>query len=282
MKKKKTLLFFTLLLLMNISCSEFDNSQDIGIDAVSVADSISYPDLVSDSIIETTATIEKSDSLSTRKYIYLTIDDAPLNGSMYIDSIISSEKIKTSLFVVGNAIDGSSRFSRYYKMLQQNPNIEIYNHSYSHANNRYVDFYKNPELVLEDFDKNQSDFDITHKITRLPGRNLWQIGERKKNYNQTGATSADLLVKNGYKVFGWDVEWNYDAKDYMPKQTIDELVEEIEASYNSSRTFTANHVVLLMHDQMFAKVGEKNDLRELITKLKDNNYCFEYLSAYPE
>ena len=280
MKKKKTFLLFTLLLLMNISCSEFDNSQDIGIDAVS--DSISYSVVVADTIIRTTATLEKCDSMSTRKYIYLTIDDAPLNGSVYIDSIISSEKVKTSLFVVGNAIDGSSRFSRYYKMFQQNPNIEIYNHSYSHANNRYVDFYKNPELVLEDFEKNQSDFNIPHKITRLPGRNLWQIGERKKNYNQTGATSADLLVKNGYKVFGWDVEWNYDAKDYTPKQSIDELVQEIEASYNSSRTFTSNHVVLLMHDQMFAKVDEKNDLRELISKLKEHNYSFEYLSSYPE
>lgn len=246
MKKVNALIFITILLLMNVRCIDNENSLNSDITPIAIPDSIIHP-------IE----IEKVDSLNSQKYVYLAIDDAPLNGSKYIDSIISSKKIKTNLFVVGNAIDGSSKFLKYYNMFQTNLYIEIYNHSYSHANNRYTDFYKNPESVLKDFEKNQTEFNISHKIARLPGRNLWQIGERKKNYQQTGSTSAELLAANGYKIYGWDVEWKYDAKDYTPKQTIDELVKEIENSYNTSRTFTANHVIVLMHDQMFTKVNEK-------------------------
>ncbi len=37
-----------------------------------------------------------------------------------------------------------------------------------------------------------------------------------------------------------------------------------------------------MHDQMFAKANDKNNLGELITKLKDHNFVFEYLTSYPE
>ncbi|NDV58440.1 polysaccharide deacetylase family protein [Bacteroides sp. 519] len=214
--------------------------------------------------------------------MYLTIDDAPLNGSAYIDSIITIEKVKTSLFSVGCSIDGSHRFREYHQKFEENPFIEIYNHSYSHANHRYAAFYQNPEYVLNDFEKNQTSCNIKYKIARLPGRNLWQLGERKKNYKQTGATSAALLVENGYQVFGWDIEWMYNSKDYSPKQSIEELIIEIEQLFERpTLTFTANHVVLLMHNQMFAKVTAQNDLSLLIQKLKECGYRFEYLRKYP-
>lgn len=270
MKNLKILLFSLVVLFINASCAESKNSQN------------PIPDVFPDPILDSIAyAMSEKDSLNPKKYIYLTIDDAPLHGSEYIDSIISQEKIKTNLFLVGNIIDESTRFLKYHKMFQENRYIEIYNHSYSHANNNYLNFYKNPKLVLNDFKKNQSDFNISHKIARLPGRNLWQIGNKKKNYQQTGSTSAKLLAENGYKIFGWDVEWNYNTKNYSPIQSIDALVKEIDSSYDTSRTFTENHVVLLMHNQMFRKVNEKNDLKELINKLKKSNFTFEYLSAYP-
>jgi peptidoglycan/xylan/chitin deacetylase (PgdA/CDA1 family) len=106
------------------------------------------------------------------------------------------------------------------------------------------------------------------------------IGERKKNCRQTGTTSAELLAKNGYEIYGWDVEWKYSPKDYMPEQSVVELIEEIEESCNSSMTFTPNHVVLLIHNQMFGKIHDKNNLQKLIEKLKEKGYTFEYLSAY--
>lgn len=274
MKKFRFLSIFTALLLIAAGCSDTDKNMILDIEP-----DILVPDTT---LAQPEEKKEETKLTDNRKRIYLTIDDAPLKGCEYIDSIVSAEKIKTNIFMVGNGIDGSQRFKKYYEAMAENNYIEIYNHSYSHANNRYAKYYKTPETVLEDFEKNQNDFNISHKIARLPGRNLWHIGDKKKNYKQSGATSAELLAENGYKVFGWDVEWMYDAKDYSPKQTIDELIEEIEKLNNSSGTFAKNQVVLLTHVQMFSKKNEKNDLGELITKLKEKEYEFEYLSAYSE
>jgi len=224
---------------------------------------------------------EKAEALKPGKYIYLTIDDSPLNGSRYIDSVIRITGIKTNIFMVGNPIDGSRRFKRNYELLNENPNVELYNHSYSHANHRYLSYYKKPEEVVADFEKNRIDFNLSHQIARLPGRNLWQVAGKTKNYKQTGAEAAQLLADKGYKIFGWDVEWKY-ASDNTPIQTIDELLEEIETLYTSSATFTQGHIVLLMHDQMFSKINDKNDLEALILKLQENGYVFEYLRQYPE
>ncbi len=237
--------------------------------------------LSTDTIPTLELSIEAIDTLKSGKIIYLTIDDSPLNGSRYIDSIIRVTGVKTNIFLVGHPIRESSRFKKNYELLNDNPYIEIYNHSYSHANHRYLNYYKKPEEVVADFEKNRNDFSLQHPIARLPGRNLWHIAKRTKNVKQTGAEAAQLLVDNGYKIFGWDVEWKYESKDYTPLQTIDELLEEIENIKNTSQTFTRGHIVLLMHDQMFGKINAKNDLETLIYKLKENGYTFEYLRKYP-
>lgn len=278
MKKMHKITPLAMFLFISVSCTETASNLDI--DTATTATTLSNDTTV---LVSATTRQESNspDSLGIKRYIYLTIDDAPLNGSDYIDSIIGHTKVKTNIFLVGNPIDGSYRFRKYYNQMKENPYIAIYNHSYSHANNRYAQYYKYPEHVLNDFEKNQTKFNITHKIARLPGRNLWQVGGRKKNHKQTGGTSAALLAQHGYQIFGWDVEWHYNAKDYTPKQTIEELINEIEEMFNASRTFTSNHIVLLMHNQMFGKANELNNLEELITKLKARNYTFEYLSMYP-
>lgn len=242
---------------------------------VTSADTVAFPDELS------IVCDEINDTLKSGKFIYLTIDDSPLNGSRYIDSVIRVTSVKTSIFMVGHPIDESSRFKKNYELLGSNPYIEIYNHSYSHANHRYLKYYKKPEDVVDDFEKNRIDFKIPYRIARLPGRNLWQIAGKTKNYKQTGAQAAQLLADKGYKIFGWDVEWKYEAKDNTPIQTIDDLLEEIETLYNSSNTFTAGHIVLLMHDQMFSKRNENNDLEKLIRKLQENGFTFKYLRSYP-
>lgn len=237
--------------------------------------------LSADTLAENKRTEEIREFIISGKCIYLTIDDSPLNGSRYIDSVVRDLKVKTNIFLVGNPIDGSKRFKRNYELLNDNPYVDLYNHSYSHAYHRYLSYYKKPEQVVDDFEKNRMDFNLRYRIARLPGRNLWQIAGKTKNYKQTGAEAAQLLADKGYQIFGWDVEWKYDAKDNSPLQTIEELVEEIEHLYKESHTFTEGHIVLLMHDQMFSKINEKNDLGILIRKLKDQGYRFEYLRAYP-
>ncbi|MDL2221786.1 polysaccharide deacetylase family protein [Parabacteroides sp. OttesenSCG-928-N08] len=238
-----------------------------------------------DSIVSGIDSIETGLAVDTllpkRGYIYLTIDDSPLHGSRYVDSVIRAAGVTANIFLVGHTIHSSSIFKRNYELLKRNPLIEIYNHSYSHANHKYRNYYKNPTAVVADFEKNRSDFDITELIARLPGRNLWQVNDKKKNYKQTGAEAAELLSQKGYNIFGWDIEWEYDAKDYTPLQTIEELLKEIDTLYDNSNCFTPDHIVLLMHDQMFSKKTENNDLGMLIRKLQERGYRFESLRSYP-
>ena len=272
MKTFKNILLIILGITIIVSCTKAILSPGTtgeSVTAIPPADSISY----------NKDSIDIKKTLTSGKYIYLTIDDAPLNGSRYIDSVISATKVKTNIFMVGDPIHKSGKFKNYHEMLKKNRYIELYNHSYSHANHKYSSYYKNPEQVVSDFDKNMKEFHLHHNIARLPGRNLWQLGDRKKNYRQTGSDAAKLLAEKGYKIFGWDIEWKYDSKDNSPQQTIDELLEEIK---NASATFTENHIVLLMHDQMFGKINDKNDLAKLIEKLRENDFSFEYLSDYPD
>lgn len=282
---KRTIFFpISVLILFSVaSCTKTFSrlgTDESVLTAISTKDSASIPDGRTDSLLMPIP--EKT--LTSYKCIYLTIDDAPLNGSRYIDSIITATQVKTNIFMVGNPIHGSLRFKRYHEILKRNRHIELYNHSYSHANHRYAQYYKNPKQVVADFEKNKTEFQLHHDIVRLPGRNLWQVGDRKKNYKQSGAEAAALLAQKGYKIFGWDVEWKYDPKDNSPIQTIEELIEEIEHLCEAERspTFTPQHIVLLMHDQMFGKITERNDLAALINGLKDAGYRFEYLSDYPE
>lgn len=273
MRKKSLWLGVWCIVGMCVSCAE----------EVKILDTEPVAAGVTDTLTLVTDLLPEVDTLPVLpcKCIYLTIDDSPLNGTKYLDSVIVAETIKANVFMVGKAIDESRKFQNYHKILQENPYIEIYNHSYSHASNRYFHFYGDPASVLDDFEMNRSKFHIEHKIARLPGRNLWLLGDRKRNCDQPAGRAAALLADEGYQIFGWDLEWRYAAEDYVPEQTIDQLVVQAEYLYTSSRTFTPDHVVLLIHDQMFARRHEQNDLGELIRKLKEKDFTFEYLTAYP-
>src|ERR1035437_8600316 len=65
-----------------------------------------------------------------KKYIYLTFDDGPLNGSEYIDSVVLAEKIKISVFLVGEHVMMSRTMDNYFKYYAENPYIDEYIHSY--------------------------------------------------------------------------------------------------------------------------------------------------------
>src|SRR5690242_9333659 len=70
------------------------------------------------------------------KYIYITFDDGPLKGSDDINDAVRNEQVKVNVFVVGqHAL--SSKLKDFYEMYQNNPYIEIGNHSFSHAHNHY-------------------------------------------------------------------------------------------------------------------------------------------------
>lgn len=227
--------------------------------------------------------VEGKSNSSSIKYIYLAFDDGPLNGSENIDSVILAERLKISVFLVGEHAEQSKRLGTYYKMYEQNPFVEAYNHSFTHANDKYKLFYSNPQNVLSDIKKNESLLGLRYQIVRLPGRNMWRIGDRKKDDGSSGASSADLLAQKGYKLYGWDIEWQHNAKTGTPIQSVDEMLKEIEGRLESGNTFTKDHIVVLIHDEMFQKKWEESALKQLIDKLRQHsNYVFEQIRFYPD
>lgn len=215
--------------------------------------------------------------------LYITFDDGPLEGSEDINDAVKSEDIKVNVFVVGQNALSNQRMKRFYELYQNNPFIEIGNHSFSHAHDQYKEFYDNPANVLQDFLKNQQDLQIKNKLARLPGRNMWRLKDTSINDVSSGKVAADLLYQNGFRVFGWDIEWQHDPKTKVPIQTVTDVMEMIEMRLRENKTVRKGHLVLLAHDEMFRKGWEESELKELIRQLKmRRNYHFEHLSNYPQ
>lgn len=215
--------------------------------------------------------------------IYLTFDDGPLEGSEDVNDAVTKEQVKINVFVVGQHALSNSRMKNYYQLYLGNKLIEVGNHSFSHAHNEYKKFYEDPQAVLQDFLKCQEQLKIPNKYARQPGRNQWRLKDTSVNDVRSGTESADLLYQNGFRVFGWDIEWEHDGKTGKPVQTVDDMVELIEKKLQERRTLRPGHLVLLSHDEMFRNGWQESELKELITRFKSKgNYRFEHLSNYPE
>ena len=217
-----------------------------------------------------------------RKFIYFTFDDGPLSGSENIDSIILAENLKVSVFLVGMHVQKSHLMENYLKYYSMNPFIDEYNHSFTHAKGKYEEFYRNPAVVVADIMKNQTFLKLPYKIVRLPGRNMWRIGNRKRDDVNSGSAAADSLAKLGFRVIGWDLEWQHDSRTGTPIQSVDEMEKEIERMLSEGATFTKDHLVILLHDEMFQKKWEESELKQLIDRLRTHdNYVFEQIRFYP-
>ena len=213
--------------------------------------------------------------------IYLTFDDGPLEGSEDVDEAVRREKTKINVFVVGLNTQYSKRLQKYLLLYEANSWIEVGNHSFSHAHDDYFAFYKNPETVLQDFLKNEKILHLANRLARLPGRNMWRLKDRHVDDVKSGSKTADILFTNGFKVFGWDLEWRHDPKSGVPIQTVGDMIDLIEKYFSEKRTVTENHLVILCHDEMFRKSWEESELKQLIDKLRTKGFNFGHLSEYP-
>jgi len=216
------------------------------------------------------------------KHIYLSFDDGPLIGSRAIDSIISARNIKISAFLIGKHAHMSKHLMKSYKRYYDNPLVDCYNHSFTHANNRFQTFYSNPQKAFEDFEKNELDLELKHKIVRMPGRNIWYFNEMRRVDLNSGASTAEMLYNNGYKIYGWDVEWRINGITGKPVQTVDQVYTRIKNYMNNKSSLVPNNVVLLMHDDMFQHMSGQIQLSALLDSLqKHPDYHFEFLKDYP-
>ena len=217
---------------------------------------------------------------SNSRVIYLTFDDGPLAPSPTLLKIVEEKQIKMTEFAVGKHALANKNFMEHLDNMKRSPYFEVQNHSYSHANSKYLKFYSNPEGAAEDIMGNETKLNLRDKIVRMPGRDIWATPNIRRGWSQSGGKTAKILLDNGYKVYGWDVEWEHYGST-LPKMSPTQFVAQINSMFDRRAMETPNHLVVLGHDEMLAKGKGKDDLREIIDMLKAKGYIFEFISNYP-
>lgn len=215
--------------------------------------------------------IQESIIKSPKKYLYITFDDGPNKGTSHVIQSLQREKVPATLFLVGSHIKGSKVQERDFETIIQDTLFQIANHSYSHANNKFSEFYKDSVKVLEDFNRMNDSLNRKLMIARTPGRNIWRLDSIKETDLKSSEKAADYLAKNEFILVGWDVEWKSDST-YKVKETGKEIMAIIDSAFSNNRVQTENHLVLLTHDQYFRdenSVKELDDLLQILNKRED-------------
>ena len=227
---------------------------------------------------------------NSKKTIYLTFDDGPLNGTENVIDTLSEMSIPATMFMIGKHIDSS----RYRKELFLNaidePYILVANHTYSHANGRYRHFYSSVYRVRKDLQKMENKLlnqDPSHGFMccRLAGRNVFRLPNIRKNdpaiKRSREYDAYNALSDDGFSIFGWDYQWSYNPKNGKPYKSPQTLVRDIEKIYHRGRTKKAGKLILLMHDFEFKdRFNGKKKLRKFITLLQERGWSFGTLDSY--
>lgn len=226
--------------------------------------------------------VAKKKTAHAKKKIYLTFDDGPNKGTKNVLDIVQEENIPVTFFIVGEHVFASHGQRRDWNRLITAENIEICNHSYTHAHNRYDRFYELPETVVKDMEKTRDSLLPKTNIVRAPGRNSWRIDSLHYTDIKKSKLAMDSLQKAGFIVMGWDLEWHYDPKTFQVKNTADEMLTMIDSAFAQKRMRYPNNLVLLAHDQVYHSSADSLQLRTFIQKLKNrDDYELSLVSAYP-
>lgn len=178
------------------------------------------------------------------KVAYITIDDGPSKYTDGILSILDSNNVKATFFMIeGNMKQHPEQLKR---IAQEGHSMGF--HSVSHD---ISVLYKTPENTVNEFDKCQ---DTLNKITKV-NSNLIRLPYGSKPY--APEESYNALVDDGFKI--WD--WNLDTEDW--KGTPKTIVNNVNKYSNQH-----SEVVLLMHE----KEQSVKALQGIINQLKEKGY----------
>ncbi|MBC7947722.1 MAG: polysaccharide deacetylase family protein [Chitinophagaceae bacterium] len=221
--------------------------------------------------------------LKKKKKIYLTFDDGPNKGTKNVLDIVQQEEVPVTFFIVGEHVFASVGQSQTWDSLKMAKNIELCNHSYTHAlHNKYEKFYEQPDTVVKDMQRTRDELLPENNIVRTPGRNSWRIDSLHFTDIKKSKTAIDSLQNAGFVVLGWDLEWHYDSKTLEVKNTAEEMLVQIDSMFNKGKTKRKDNLVILAHDQVYSKSNDSFQLRELIRRLKKSgDYEFALVSGYP-
>ena len=214
--------------------------------------------------------------------IYLTFDDGPQKGTIGCYNICKSLGVKASFFMVGLHQRIKSDGKQLVSMIRNGyPQFLLANHSYSHANDKYKDFYHRPQAALNDFLSTQDSLQVPKKIIRLPGNSAWVRASDVKSSHLVHDVTH-LLDSAGYNVIGWDLEWNFSHKTGRPIQSPEKLANQVDSAFAHRNMHIPKHLVILTHDRMFQRPVDSIALVTFIGLLKHNsNYVFETVDHLP-
>jgi len=221
-------------------------------------------------------------SKTQKKKIYLTFDDGPNKGTDSVIQIVKDNQVPASLFVIGEQVYGSRAQAATWQNLQQCGYIELCNHSYTHAHNKFAHFYSTPTSVVNDFVRCKDSLRLANNIARTPGRNIWRTSNLTITDIDKTQQAADSVKQSGFTLVGWDVEWHYTPPNLLLRESADEMLRQIDSLLATGNTRVKGHLVLLAHDQTFEDQKDAASLRYLIQQLQQrSDYELEKISAYP-
>jgi peptidoglycan/xylan/chitin deacetylase (PgdA/CDA1 family) len=219
---------------------------------------------------------------SKKKKLYLTFDDGPNKGTKNVLTIVKDEKVPVSFFIVGEHVFASLAQQQTWDSLKMAEQIELCNHSYCHARGRYEKYYQSPDSVVKDFERTHDSLDLDNRIARTPGRNIWRIDTLQFTDLKKTKAAADSLENAGFALMGWDLEWHFDHKTMSVTTTAEKMVQQIDSVFRKSKTKSPDNLVLLAHDQAYAKSNDSMELRLFLQLLKQrDDYEFLLVTDYP-
>jgi len=218
-----------------------------------------------------------------KKKIYLTFDDGPNKGTQKVLHIMQEEAVPVTFFIVGEHVFASVGQQQTWDSLKMAKQIELCNHSYTHAeHNHYETYYNQPDSVVNDFKRSQDSLQLDNNVCRTPGRNTWRIDTLQYTDLKKSRNAVDSLQKAGFAIMGWDLEWHYNPKDLSLQNTAGDLMRQIDSVFAHHRTRSPEQLVLLAHDQVYADANDSIELHNFIRLLKLNeDYELELVSNYP-
>jgi peptidoglycan/xylan/chitin deacetylase (PgdA/CDA1 family) len=218
-----------------------------------------------------------------KKKIYITFDDGPNKGTKNVLQIVKQENVPVTFFIVGEHVFASAAQAQLWDSLKNTSNIELCNHSYTHAHNRYSKYYEDPNTVVKEMELTRDSLLPGNMIVRAPGRNSWRIDSLHYTDIRKSKAAMDSLQQAGFIVMGWDLEWHFDHKTFAVKNTADELINQIDSVFNNQKTKKPDNLVLLAHDQAYVGSADSLQLHDFIQKLKKKeDYELSLVSNYPD
>ena len=168
----------------------------------------------------------------------------------------------------------------YNRILQNESLFALSNHSYSHTYGKYLEFYHQPNMALADFMSAKDILRPRNNLVRLPGNNAWSTLTSKRASGLVRPL-VQKLDSAGFNIVGWDLEWHFDKKG-KPIQSAEHMSNMVDTLFKYDQTMVKNHLVILMHDQMFRASADSAKLANMVALLKANpHYQFRKLTQFP-